>query len=195
MDQAVKIRGAARPRAATTDAIRDACVAELTERGYHALSMESVARRAGVGKGALYRRWPDRAAMVVAVVEEITRILRPDLAFDDDDLESDLTLFAASVDRWLHDPRIIADLVSVGVRDADFSTALTAAVAAVLGPTREALRERAARRGDPDPADAMADITGAVFWRRAVMHQDLTDSDVAQLARRAARGATMPQVD
>jgi len=195
VNQAVKIRGAARPRAATSDAIRDACVAELTERGYHALSMESVARRAGVGKGALYRRWPDRAAMVVAVVEEITRILRPELAFDADDLKSDLTLFAASVDRWLHDPRIIADLVSVGVRDADLSASLTAAVVAVLGPTREALCERAARRGDPDPADAMADITGAVFWRRAVMHHNLTDDDMARLARRAAQGATGSRVD
>lgn len=195
MNHAVKIRGAARPRAATTDAIRDACVAELTERGYHALSMESVAKRAGVGKGALYRRWADRAAMVVAVVEEITRILRPELSFEADDLESDLTLFAASVDRWLHDPRIIADLVSAGLRDTDLSRALVTAVIEVLQPTRAALRERAARRGDPDPAEAMADITGAVFWRRTVTHRELTADDVARIARRAARGMTAPEQD
>lgn len=195
MNHAVKIRGAARPRAATTDAIRDACVAELTERGYHALSMESVAKRAGVGKGALYRRWADRAAMVVAVVEEITRILRPELSFEADDLESDLTLFAASVDRWLHDPRIIADLVSAGLRDTDLSRALVTAVIEVLQPTRAALRERAARRGDPDPAEAMADITGAVFWRRTVTHRELTADDVARIARRAARGMTAPAQD
>lgn len=187
MSDVDKIRGAARPRAATTDAIRDACVIELTERGYHALSMESVAKRAGVGKGALYRRWADKDTMVVSVIGEITSILRPELSFDGDDLESDLIVFAGSVSRWLDDPRIIADLVSAGVRDAGLFGALTGEVEGVVQPTRSALCERAARRGDPDPNAAMADITGVIFWRRAVLRQELSTDEVAQIARRAAR--------
>lgn len=44
-------------------------VLELLEAvGYAALAVEQVAARAGVGKAAIYRRWPSKAEMVFAVV-------------------------------------------------------------------------------------------------------------------------------
>ncbi len=46
------------------DAI-SATLAELAERGYSALSLESVARRAGVHKTTLYRRWGTREELVL----------------------------------------------------------------------------------------------------------------------------------
>jgi AcrR family transcriptional regulator len=42
-----------------------ATLAELAERGYTALSLESVARRAGVHKTTLYRRWGSREELVL----------------------------------------------------------------------------------------------------------------------------------
>ena len=51
----------ARVRAAAIDAT----LAELAERGYSALSLESVARRAGVHKTTLYRRWRTREELVL----------------------------------------------------------------------------------------------------------------------------------
>jgi AcrR family transcriptional regulator len=42
-----------------------ATLAELAERGYRALSLESVARRAGVHKTTLYRRWGTREELVL----------------------------------------------------------------------------------------------------------------------------------
>jgi AcrR family transcriptional regulator len=47
-------------------AILDATWAELTEVGYTALTIEAVAKRAGTSKPVIYRRWPSRAALVVA---------------------------------------------------------------------------------------------------------------------------------
>ncbi|MGC0423203.1 TetR/AcrR family transcriptional regulator [Embleya sp. AB8] len=44
-------------------AITEAVIAELGERGYGALTFEGVATRAGTGKSALYRRWPDKLSM------------------------------------------------------------------------------------------------------------------------------------
>jgi AcrR family transcriptional regulator len=44
-------------------AIAAAVIAELSDRGYGALTFEGVAARAGTGKSALYRRWPDKASM------------------------------------------------------------------------------------------------------------------------------------
>ena len=47
----------------------------FAERGATNVSMEDVARAAGVGKGTLYRRYPDRAALAVAVLDEHERRL------------------------------------------------------------------------------------------------------------------------
>lgn len=41
----------------------------LAERGYAAITFDEVARRAGVGKSSLYRRWPSKAELVVAAVD------------------------------------------------------------------------------------------------------------------------------
>jgi AcrR family transcriptional regulator len=47
-------------------AILDAAWAELSEVGYTALTIEAVAKRAGTSKPVIYRRWPNRAALVIA---------------------------------------------------------------------------------------------------------------------------------
>ncbi|TDC93567.1 TetR-like C-terminal domain-containing protein [Actinomadura sp. 7K507] len=58
-----------RPRrrgAALEQAILDAAAALLAEAGYAAMTMDAVARRAGTNKNAIYRRWPNRAALGIA---------------------------------------------------------------------------------------------------------------------------------
>ncbi len=45
----------------------DAALLEFTERGYHAMSMESIAARAGVSKVSLYRRWGSKQAVMAEV--------------------------------------------------------------------------------------------------------------------------------
>lgn len=57
---------ALRPR--VTDAITGAAFTELAESGYARMSMEAVARRAGVGKAALYRRWASKQDMLTELI-------------------------------------------------------------------------------------------------------------------------------
>jgi AcrR family transcriptional regulator len=45
-------------------AVLDAVLSEIVDVGYGRLSFESVAERAGVHKTTLYRRWPNREALV-----------------------------------------------------------------------------------------------------------------------------------
>jgi AcrR family transcriptional regulator len=48
----------------------------FAERGAPNVTMEDVARAADVGKGTLYRRYPDRAALAVALLDEHERDLQ-----------------------------------------------------------------------------------------------------------------------
>jgi AcrR family transcriptional regulator len=57
-----------RPRSADAERrISEAAVALLTERGIGGVSVEAVAARAGVAKTTIYRRWPTKDEMIVAV--------------------------------------------------------------------------------------------------------------------------------
>jgi len=58
-------RGPRRRGDALTAAIFDATLAELADVGYAELTMERVAGRAKASKGSLYRRWSNRAELVV----------------------------------------------------------------------------------------------------------------------------------
>ncbi|WP_328453450.1 MULTISPECIES: TetR/AcrR family transcriptional regulator [unclassified Amycolatopsis] len=49
-------------------ALLDAAWAELAEAGFAKLTMESVADRAKTGIAVLYRRWPDKNALVLAAI-------------------------------------------------------------------------------------------------------------------------------
>ncbi|UOE42801.1 TetR/AcrR family transcriptional regulator [Agromyces larvae] len=68
-------RGSAhgRPRrrgAALEDAIYDAVVEEVAELGCDAASLEGIATRARIGRMSLYRRWPDKTALVLATLRD-----------------------------------------------------------------------------------------------------------------------------
>src|SRR4051812_13428159 len=60
---------AGRPRDPALDrAVLTAAAELLGEHGYRALTMDAVARRAGTTKPAIYRRWPGKIALVIAVL-------------------------------------------------------------------------------------------------------------------------------
>ncbi|WP_372662503.1 TetR/AcrR family transcriptional regulator [Amycolatopsis kentuckyensis] len=61
-------------------AILRAAADELAEAGYPGLTMERVAHRAGTNKNAIYRRWPNRAALGVAAYRHVAedRLTLPD---------------------------------------------------------------------------------------------------------------------
>jgi AcrR family transcriptional regulator len=74
-----------RPRseaAESHDAIMDAVYALLQERSVRDLSMEAVARQAGVGKPTLYKWWPSKASLILAMFHErmVHKVEAPDTA-------------------------------------------------------------------------------------------------------------------
>lgn len=65
--------GAAVLRDEITTAIRRALMQELAAVGYGRLSIEAVARRAGVSKTAVYRRWSSKLDLVLEMVAAAAR--------------------------------------------------------------------------------------------------------------------------
>jgi AcrR family transcriptional regulator len=54
--------------AALEEAILDAGGEQLIEKGYPGFTFEAIAERAKTGKAVLYRRWPDKEALLLAVL-------------------------------------------------------------------------------------------------------------------------------
>jgi AcrR family transcriptional regulator len=52
---------------------------ELSEVGFGALAIESIARRAGVGKATVYRHWPDKIALIADALKLLQQQRDPEL--------------------------------------------------------------------------------------------------------------------
>jgi AcrR family transcriptional regulator len=77
-EQPRSVRPRGRPSDESIDgALTEAALEEFTERGYHAMSMESIAARAGVSKVSLYRRWNSKSAIVAEVFRHLSEMTPP----------------------------------------------------------------------------------------------------------------------
>lgn len=64
--------GRGRPRAEATDrAILQAALELFIDRGIEGASMEQIAKRAGVGKPTVYRRWSNKEDLIAAAIETL----------------------------------------------------------------------------------------------------------------------------
>ncbi len=71
-----------------------AALAEYGRAGWAAFTLDGVARRAGVGKAALYRRWPTKERLLADAIEEHTR---PPATADTGSLRGDTRALAAAL--------------------------------------------------------------------------------------------------
>ncbi|CAI6060818.1 TetR/AcrR family transcriptional regulator [Cohnella sp. JJ-181] len=78
------------------NAILQAAWDELVEGGYNRLTMEAVAVRAQTNKTAVYRRWPNKAQLVIAALVKFAP--KPSLeAADTGDLRTDVLTFLQGI--------------------------------------------------------------------------------------------------
>ncbi|WP_433432803.1 TetR/AcrR family transcriptional regulator [Nonomuraea sp. CA-141351] len=70
------------------EALLQATIDEVAEGGYARLTIDRVAQRAGTNKTAIYRRWPNRAALAFAAYRHF--VARPTALPDTGDLRTDV---------------------------------------------------------------------------------------------------------
>lgn len=179
--------GAAVKREDVTDALARTFFAEWARVGYRQLSLERVAREAGSGKAAIYRRWPDKEAMAVDLLTRVGLNLTE--AEDTGSLDGDVLSMLRGIRRVLRHPlirRILVDLHSELAR----SPALARAARPFQDERRRlalAVIERAVRRGEI-PADVdreiAADLLAApLYWRMVVLGARIDEDRLERLTR------------
>ncbi len=137
----------------TEAAVMAAARGLLAEQGYGGFSIEEVARRAGAGKPTIYRWWPSKSDLLIAVYDAEAAALRaPDLG----ELVRDLSRHTIDLWRFWRSGPAGAALCGL-IADAQGSgTGLEALrerfLAERLAPVR-AIFARAAGRGEIKPAE------------------------------------------
>ena len=165
--------GAAAYRPEVTSALTRALMEEWARVGYSALSLEAVAKRAGVGKAALYRRWPSKLAMVSESFATLSLAAGP--LPDRGSFAADLDAALRELRRLLRHPlvrRILPDLHAEMPRSPELARLVRSHVQAPRRARLAALIERAIIRRELPPgcdADAAADlIVAPLYWRLVV---------------------------
>ena len=168
--------GAALMQPAVTDALTRALFEEWAEFGYVGISLERVAQRAGVGKAALYRRWPSKLAMVTDRLEVVGIDLAP--LIDTGTLAGDITTMLLQVRRVLRHRlvrRILPDLHAEMQRNPGLAKDVRGRLQGERRRRAASVLERAIARGDlPTTLDTKLfnDAAGGMlYWRLIITHE------------------------
>ncbi|TDD91837.1 TetR/AcrR family transcriptional regulator [Actinomadura rubrisoli] len=146
-------RGAAVLRPELTESIVAAVVEQLASRGYRGLTMDAVARGAGIGKAAIYRRWPSKEAMVIDVISRfaVDALPMPDTG----SLAGDMKAFLSDAWDALTRPEVAAiarNLIGEMAYTPELAVMLRTRVSEPRRRNATALLQRAIERGDLPPA-------------------------------------------
>ncbi|MFI9046804.1 TetR/AcrR family transcriptional regulator [Streptomyces sp. NPDC053427] len=183
--------GAAVLREDKTAAIRAAVFEELAAVGFARMSIEGIARRAGVGKTAVYRRWRSKLHLVLDVVSAVAAAGLP--TPDTGSLRGDVRMLLEVAARALRHPmasQILPDLLAEAARSPELAEALKAALHDSQQGVAAAMVARAVERGEiPAGVDgglALDLLTGPLYWRLVVVRDDLPEGYLDALAQSVA---------
>ena len=159
-----------RPRSERAEqAILDATLEAIAERGVDGVGCEDVAARAGVGKATLYRRWPGKEDLLIAAFASLKSPLpEPRGESVREDLIAMLGVMADDAD----DPRYARQFALLHDEGQRYPRLVKRYKEQVVEPRRELLRSVLRRgvatgelRADTDIEIAMLALTGAVMAR------------------------------
>lgn len=172
------------------EAVLEATLDLLDERGYEPLAIPEVARRAGVHPTTVYRRWESKSRLVGEAILERSRPLSP--TPDTGSLPGDLERLLVDGARLVRTPPVRA-LFEVLLAESVAPSPETAAArdrfwAAHVEEAR-GIVDRAVARGElepgTDPSDLIDLVIGPALLRLLLMGRDLGPDDARAVVSRA----------
>jgi AcrR family transcriptional regulator len=147
--------------------VREATMAELARVGFPGLTIEGVAKAANVNRTTIYRRWPSKGALLLAVLEP--GLERFDHDPDTGSLGGDLLALMLIMAERMALPEGQAVHRAVGSTSDELKELVDTVNDRGLGAFRRAF-DRARARGEVGPADDTEMIAhlaffGVVLWR------------------------------
>jgi AcrR family transcriptional regulator len=163
-------------------------MAQLLERGLHAMSMDDVARQAGVSKATIYRWWPSKELLALDALAAEWAASAPKAERETGTLRDDLLARFRPWVRQLNSKpfaRVVAGLVAEAQTDPEFAELYREHF---IRPRRDATREllvRARDRGEI-AGDTNLELTldllyGPIYHRLLHGHAPLTERFAQQV--------------
>ncbi|HYH12052.1 MAG TPA: TetR/AcrR family transcriptional regulator [Thermomicrobiales bacterium] len=183
-------------------AVLAATLEELNDVGYGDLTIEGVARRAGVHKTSIYRRWGDRERLVVDAISDhvTTEVPVPNTGA----IDTDLRALARGLVRWLTSPpgqAILSTMVSDARRLGEIEQARRDFYAHRFREAAPVIT-RAIERGDlptgTDPAEVLKTLVAPIYLRLLVTSEPIDEAvadNAAEITLAAARAGILRRRD
>lgn len=168
-------------------AVHAATLAELVDKGYAALTIESVAQRAGVHKTTVYRRWKDRESLLAdALAEHMAKdIPIPDTGAIDTDLRA-LAYSLVQSFTGLTGQAILAAMFTGAAHVPEIAAARSRVFGDRLARA-EPMVTRAIERGelsaDTDPAELLKALAAPIYLRLLITADPVDDAAAEQAVR------------
>lgn len=194
--------GAGRPRSeAARRAVLLAALEIVEESGYHALTMEGIARRAAVSKQTVYRWWPSKAAVVLEALTEGAAEIAP--TPNAGELAEDLRVFLrrSVLGARGRTARLLVALMAEAQLDQAFAHSFQSGFLAKRRAAMVAFLDRARTRGEIGSdidLELIAELFFGALWYRLLaasgpvnqgFADEMTDVLLELLARRGERAS------
>lgn len=170
---------------ALENAIRDAVLRLVVEQGAAGVTMEAVADSAGTSKAVLYRRWPDRAALLRETLVPLAKEAIPDA--DTGSYRDDmLAILRGWADLFAGPTGAVANaIIGAMPHDPELAAAFRDGVMAWRKDAMAQMLERGIERGEVRPdvrVEVARELGQAFLWHRFLVTGDpITDELVVHL--------------
>ena len=160
--------------------ILDAALEALAEVGYDRLTMDAVATRARASKATLYRRWNDKASLVIdALVSQKEEFTTPDTGSLRNDLIASFCGMGGLTDT--KQIAVFASVLTAISRDAQFAEKFRTDFIGPKAALSRVVYERAQARGEIGPhidIDLFAPAIPGIVLQRLFMLGETPDADL-----------------
>jgi AcrR family transcriptional regulator len=170
------------PAAEVGDRILDAAARCVLAYGVDRVTLAEIARRAGVSRPTIYRRWPDTRALLAALLtSRILRVLR-DLPSRGGGREALVERIVGAAERLRHDEVVMSvfhtapELAMVYIAER-LGTSQQILIEAVASELEAAQRDGSVRQGDPRQLAAMCLLITQSTIQSAQIVEPILDAD------------------